>query len=116
MALLNASYKKDINTIYTAANSTKEIRSKLKEQINKNDKKLILVYLNFSDKVLLERINNSERKKNNKNHTGEFTDLLLNKQSIRYEKPNPNEADFFFEIQNERDFETVEKEIIKLVR
>ena len=115
MALINASYKKNINTIYTASSATKQIRHQIKEQANNNNKKLILVYLNFPDNILLNRINNTERKKNNKDHIKKFTDLLINKQSLRYEIPTSDEADLFFEIKNEEDITTVEQKIIQLV-
>lgn len=112
MVLLDI-YKQALKTnlpiISTSANADKNRRAKIRNLAKKSGRKVIIVYFNLLDKLLLTRIKASKRSTKN------FTDLLINKQSPRFEIPSKKEADYFFEITDEVSGEKVFKEVIKIV-
>ena len=113
--IFEAAFKTNLLIISTSANSTKNLRKGLVTLSKKNKRRVIMVYFNLAEKTLLERIENSKRSKKCLYHSKNFKDLLLNKQSIRFEEPNKNEADYFFEINKAADDKKVFKEILKLI-
>lgn len=59
-----------------------------------------MVYFNIPEKILLERIKNTNKSKAVLNSSKNFKELLINKQRIIFEDPKQDEADYFFEIKD----------------
>lgn len=108
--------KTPLNLISTASNSSKKIRTKCRRLTHSWGRKLILVYFNLDEKILLDRIKISGRWKWKTSHIKEFTDLLLNKQKTLFETPTPKEADYFFEINDQKSYKEVMNQIIILIK
>jgi len=108
--------KTDVTVISTAANSNKGIRKRARILSHKEWRKIIMVYFNRPEKILLDRIANSGRSKLCLTHSKDFKDLLLNRQSKIFEIPNPKEADIFFEINDDKSWKAVQSKILKLLK
>lgn len=108
--------KTDATIISTAANSNKKIRSRGRSLAHRAWRKLIMIYFNRPENILLERIKKSTRSKVCLTHSKDFKDLLINKQKKLFEHPNPKEADLFFEINDDQSRKKVQKEIITLFK
>lgn len=108
--------KTDATVISTAANSNKKIRNRGRSLAHKAGRKLIIIYFNRPEHILLERIKKSTRSKICLTHSKNFKDLLLNKQKKVFEHPSPKEADIFFEINDDQSRKKVQKEIIALLK
>ena len=108
--------KTNIPIIITNANSTKEIRKNIYLLSKKEKHKLILVYFDLPEKVLINRIKKSKKSTNCLTESKNFLNLLLNKQAERFEKPNIKEADIFFKITDNNSYQEALKEILKLIK
>ena len=115
-AIFKAAFKTNLLVISTSANSTKKLRESLKNLAEKNDRKVIMIYFNLPEKILLKRIDKSKRSKNCLYHSKDFRDLLLNKQSIKFEEADKNEADYFFEINKSADYKKVFEKVLKIIQ
>ncbi|MFZ2150981.1 MAG: AAA family ATPase [Candidatus Absconditicoccaceae bacterium] len=108
--------KTDVTIISTAANSNKGIRRRARILTHRAGRKLIMVYFNRPEKVLLNRIASSSRSKLCLTHSKDFKDLLLNRQSKVFEIPDSKEADVFFEINDDKSWKDVQLKILKLTQ
>lgn len=119
MVLLDI-YKQALKTklpiISTSANSTKKIRTEARNLAKKSGRKLVMVYFNLPETLLINRIKESKRSQKCLYHSKNFIDLLVNKQKQRFEIPNKREADYFLEITNEASGVKAFKEIMKLLK
>lgn len=119
MVLLDI-YKQALKTnlpiISTSANSTKKIRTEARSFAKKSGRKVIMVYFNLPETLLVSRIKESKRSQKCLYHSKNFIDLLVNKQKQRFEAPNKREADHFLEITDEASETKVFKEIMKLLK
>ena len=107
--------KTDATIVSTAANSNKRIRGRGRLLAHRAWRKLIMIYFNRPENILLERIKKSTRSKVCLTHSKDFNDLLTNKQKKLFEQPSSKEADLFFEINDDQSRKKVQKEIIALV-
>jgi predicted kinase len=114
--IFKSTFKTDLLIISTSANSTKKLRKGLLNLARKNGRKVIMIYFNLPEKILLDRINKSNKSKKCLYHSKNFKDLLLNKQSIRFEGANEKEADYFFEINKVINADKVFDEVLKLLK
>ncbi|MFA6255888.1 MAG: AAA family ATPase [Candidatus Absconditabacterales bacterium] len=101
--------------ILTNANSTKAIRKHAGIRAHKAGRKIIMIYFNRPQEVLLQRIQISNRSKKCLTKSKDFTDLLLNRQSKIFESPSTKEADIFFEITDDSSRKEVQKKVIYLL-
>ena len=108
--------KTNLFIISTGANSTKRLRKSLVTLARKNNRKVIIISFNLSEKVLLSRINKSKRSKKCLCHSKDFRDLLLNKQSIKFESANKSESDYYFEINKVANVNEVLDKVLKIVK
>lgn len=108
--------KTDATIISTAANSNKKIRRRGRSLTHRAWRKLIMIYFNRPENILLDRIKKSTRSKICLTHSKDFKDLLINKQKKLFEHPSPKEADIFFEINDDQSRRKVQKEIISLLK
>lgn len=112
-------YKQALKTkvpiISTSANSTKKIRLEVKRIAKKYGRKFIIIYFNLPEVLLLNRIKESKRSKKCLYHSKNFVDLLINKQSQRFECPVKSEADYFFEITDDISGKKVFQEVLKII-
>lgn len=113
-------YKQSLKTnlliISTSANSTKKIRTEARRLAKKSGRKLIMVYFNLPETLLVSRIKESKRSQKCLYHSKNFIDLLVNKQKQRFEVPNKREADYFLEIIDEASGVKAFKEVVKLLK
>jgi predicted kinase len=72
--------KTDLPIIFTSANSLKKLRRDVCNLAHKENKKVIMVYFNRPEEILLERIENNKRSKICLTRSIDFQDLLLNRQ------------------------------------
>jgi shikimate kinase len=94
--VLDTVMRTDDTVLLTSSHGWKEIRTTLSTMIQQTERKSIMVYFNYPEEFLLERIKKSER------NAGERAeDFLLREQRQTFEPPTPDEADFFFEITDE---------------
>lgn len=119
-AILLEVYKQALKTnltiISTSANSTKKIRTKIKGMLKKEGRKLIIIYFNVSEEVLMKRIGASNRSRKCLYYSKDFVDLLVNKQGHRFEAPDKREADYFFEIKDDVSSKKVFNEVLNLIK
>lgn len=108
-------FKTNFTIISTSANSTKKLRHSLVALAKKNNRKVIMVYFNLPEKILLNRIDKSNRSKKCLYYSKDFKDLLLNKQSNRFEDANKKESDYFFEINKTADVNNVNNAILNII-
>ena len=113
--LFKQALKTDLPIIFTNANTLKKLRKEFCDLTHKEGKKIIMIYFNRPENVLLKRIEQSKRSKICLTRSTDFQDLLLNRQSKIFETPSPKEADIFFEINNDQSRKKVQIEIITLV-
>jgi predicted kinase len=90
--------KTDLPIVFTSANATKQIRQEISRLAKESGRTTILVYFNFSDKILLKRIKSGQRFGDDKNKINIFVNFLTNIQNRRFEIPNQAEADYYFEV------------------
>ncbi len=102
--------------ILTNANTTKIIRKEIRTIAKEHKRKVIMIYFNRPEKILLNRITTTQRSKICLTKSRDFRDLLLNKQSKIFETPSEKEADIFFEIQSNKARKSIQKEIIDLIK
>ncbi len=108
--------KTKLPIISTSANSTKKIRTEVRRLAKKSGRKVIMVYFNLPETLLVGRIKASQRSQKCLYHSKDFIDLLVNKQKQRFEAPNKKEADYFLEITDEVSGVKAFKEVIKLLK
>lgn len=101
--------------ILTNANSTRAIRKEASNVAHKAGRKTILVYFNWSQEILLVRIEATTRSKKCLTKSANFRDLLLNRQSTCFESPSKKEADIFLEITNDKSWKEAQKTILHLL-
>lgn len=75
-----------------------------------------MIYFNLPEKLLLDRIDKGNKSKKCLYHSKNFKDLLLNKQSIRFEGANKNEADYFFEVNNLTEINKTYGEVLNIIK
>jgi predicted kinase len=92
------------------ANLSKKVRSDLVSQLKESSYKTIGVYLDFPEKLLLERIKTSDRDTRVLTISKSFEELLLN-QRAWLEPPLATEFDHFFEISDESQMENLIKSV-----
>ena len=113
-------YKQALKTnlliISTSSNSKEVLRHQTRSLAERAGRKFIIIYFNLPEKVLLNRIKHSNRSKNCLIYSKNFTDLLVNRQTKHFEAPKAKEADFFFEINNDKSRKNVKLKILKLLR
>ncbi len=114
--IFKSAFKTELLIISTSANSTKKLRKSLVTLARKNNRKVIIVYFNLSEKVLLDRIDKSEKSKKCLYYSKDFKDLLLNKQSIRFEGASKDEADYFLEINKGSDYKKVFEKVLNIIK
>ena len=99
----------------SAAHASKESRENMLDLSHKYDRNLILIFLNYSEEILLERIKNSGRDKVCLVVSKTYENLLLNKQRKIFEPPTSDEADIFFEITDETSLQQTKQKILNLI-
>lgn len=114
--ILKQSFKTSLPIVFTNVNSLKILRSAACKLAHKYGKRVIMVYFNRPEKILLDRIKNSNRSKICLTRSKDFTDLLLNRQSKVFEPPTSKEADLFFEIKDEQSLKETKSKILKLIK
>lgn len=106
----------DLPIISTSANSSKSQRAKNIRLARKTGRKVVIVYFNLPESLLLERIKATQRSEKCLYYSESFVDLLVNKQRQRFEAPTQKEADYFFEITDEPSSKKAYQSILKLIR
>lgn len=101
--------------ILTNVNSTKRFRKKEIALAHKTGRKVIMVYFNRSEQVLLERISKSTRSKKCLRTSKTFEELLIRKQRDWFEAPDKKEADIFLEITDDKSWGASQKTILALL-
>jgi shikimate kinase len=118
MALLDV-YEYAIHTnatiILTNVNSTRRFRKKESLLAHKAGRKVIMVYFNRTDHILLDRIRKGNRSKACLHTSKTFEDLLLKRQRDCFEAPDKKEADIFLEITDNTSWKEAQKKILALV-
>lgn len=114
--ILKNAFKTNLIVISTGANSTKKLRKNLSDLARKSGRKVIIIYFNLDEKILLDRIDKGGRSKKCLYHSKDFRDLLLNKQALRFESASEKEADYFFEIKKVADTKEVFEKVLKLLK
>lgn len=102
------------NVILTASHSRRAIRAKQREIAKKNNAIFVIVFLDFNDKTILDRIKNSHRSTEVLNGPSSFEEEIARQKSF-FEDPSPDEADIFFHITLEEQSGGVKAKIIDLV-
>jgi len=112
-------YKQSLKTklpiISTSANSSKHQRAKNIGLARKAGRKVIMIYFNLPESLLLERIKTSKRSDKCLYYSKSFVDLLINKQGQRFDVPSQKEADYFFEITDEPSSVKAYKSVLKIL-
>jgi len=115
-AVFKSALKTGLLVISTSANSTKKLRKNLVALARRDNRKTIMIYFNLPEKLLLDRIDKGNKSKKCLYHSKNFKDLLLNKQSIRFEGANKNEADYFFEVNNLTEINKTYGEVLNIIK
>ncbi|MFH0856533.1 MAG: ATP-binding protein [bacterium] len=108
--ILSFSLKNGFNAILSNSNTRKEARKDLIKFVRKYGIKVIMVYFNISEEILIERIKKANKSTAVLNSSKDFY-VLLEKQRKIFEPPDKKEADYFFEIKDEEDISKVLKNI-----
>jgi predicted kinase len=85
------------------------------ELCKKNGYKVIGIYLNLPEEILINRINVSERSTNVLRTSKSFNELILN-QRERMQPPEPSDFTEFFECKSEQEVEDIKKKIINILK
>ncbi len=104
--------KTNFPIISTSANSKKELRKMVVDSAREAGREVILVFFNWPEEVLRNRIEKSNRSKKCLVVSEDFGEVL-NKQNKSFETPRKEETDYYFEINSEESYKKVLKEIIK---
>jgi len=108
--------KTDLPIISTSANSKKGIRGRIIKMAEESGRKVILVYFNLPDEVLLKRIEKGRESSRSLAPSKEFKDFLINKQSQQFEVPRKKEAGYYFEITDNASYKRVFEEVSRLFK
>ena len=94
--LIKTFAKYNINTIIDSCNSTLKKRKTLIDTVKSAnpDIKTIIIYVSTPENVILERLQDSDRKNISKGEKPAWVDLYLKVQKPNFEKPTETEADF----------------------
>lgn len=114
-ALFESATQRGLNIIATNCLRTKALRMKLKQYTEKKKMKFILIYFNFPDTVLQQRILETDRWNEDRQLHQERFFRVLERQNKNYETANKEEADFFFEITKEEDCREIEEQILRII-
>lgn len=101
--ILTFSLENGFRIILSNSNSIKKARAQVIKLIRSYGTKVIMVYFNIPEEVLLKRIKKAGRSTAVLNSSKNFRELLTKKQRVIFEAPNKDEADYFFEIKREKD-------------
>ena len=115
LKILEQASKTQLPLIITAAHAHRSAREICRNMAKENGRIMILVYFNYSEEVLLERIKKSERNKVPLVFSKTYENLLLKKQKEKFETPTPDETDIFFEVTDEISLEQTKQKILNLI-
>jgi len=101
--------------LISASHASSETRKTMLELAHTYNRNLILVFFNYSEEFLLERIKNSGRDRVSLTESKTYENLLLNKQKQIFETPTADEADIFFEITDNESLECTKQQILNLI-
>ena len=108
------SLKNGYNVILTASHSRREIRRQQREISQKYNAVFVLIFFNLPNEILEKRVKESVRSTNVLT-TKSFGDEL-NRQQGFFEDASVEEADYFFEIKNDEDLVSVERQLKSLIK
>ncbi len=113
--LLESAFSTEHPVILTSAHVSKKARATVKQISDRAKRQFIIIYFNYSEEFLLERIKRSDRNKGILVDSKTFENLLLHKQKNLFEPPTPDEADLFFEITDDESLEQTKQKILSLL-
>ena len=116
LEILKKASQTDLPLFISAAHARKESRQKMLKLAHDYQRTLILVFFNYSEKLLLERIKHSDRDKICLVESKNYEYLLLHKQKAAFEVPTPDEADYFFEVTDEDSLTQTKQKIHNLLK
>jgi len=100
--------------VLTNSNMHQKMRTQIIERLHKGGHQVIGIYLNFSEKVLTYRINETNKSTNVLNTSKDFHALIIKQRKIFIE-PKDNEFDYFFEINSNEMYNEIGKKIINMI-
>jgi shikimate kinase len=112
--ILKEALENNLNVILTNANMKKITRKLEEAHAIQNDAKFILVFLNYPNEVLKDRISKANKSTKVLNESSDFYDLL-DRQNKLFEQPTDDEADYFLEVNKEEEVDDVIKKILQVV-
>lgn len=101
--------------VLSNSNMYKKGRDLIFKIAKKFNYKIIAVYFDFPEELLISRIKKSNRTTKILRVSKDFNDLIIN-QRTRMEIPNQKDFDKFFIIKSENDKEKVKNELIKILK
>ena len=113
--IFKESLKTNLPILFTSANVLKKLRNEFCSFARKAKKKIIMVYFNWPEEILIKRVETTIRSKACLSRSSDFKDLLVNRQSKIFEAPDKKEADIFLEITDDKSWEEAQKKILSLV-
>lgn len=113
--VLTFALEREFNIIMSNSNMYENGRKDVLSIINQYPVKTIGVYLNFPEDILLERVEHSGRDTSVLSVSKDFKDLVVN-QRVRFQPPNKNDFDYFFEATNPEELLEVKTKILELYK
>lgn len=113
--ILTFALEQNFNVILSNSNMYENGRKDVLNIVDQYKYKTIGVYFNYSEEVLLNRVEYSGRDTKVLVVSKDFNELVVN-QRTRFQPPNKDDFDYFFEITDPADLPEIKGRIIKLYR
>lgn len=113
--VLSFALEHDFNIIMSNSNMYENGRKNVLNIIKKYPVKTIGVYLNFHEEILTERVKHSGRDTSVLSVSKDFNDLIVN-QRVRFQPPNRDDFDYFFEVTHPDKLPEVKNQILELYK
>lgn len=113
--VLNFALEQNFNVILSNSNMYENGRKDALSVIGQYKVKTIGVFFNYPETVLLERVKHSERDTKVLVVSKDFNELVVN-QRTRFQPPNKDDFDYFFEITDPVNLPEIKRKIIELYK
>lgn len=113
--ILKFSLEQKLNIILSNANMFQDGREHMLGMLKRYPTETIGVYFNYPEEVLVERVKHSGRDTRVLTVSKDFEELIV-KQRARFQVPNENDFDHFFEIRDPSELDELKGKLIELYR
>ncbi|MDB5260476.1 MAG: hypothetical protein JWN37_707 [Candidatus Nomurabacteria bacterium] len=113
--ILDFALNQKTNIIMSNSNMYENGRRDVLKVIKNHDAKTIGLYFNYEEKIIMDRVKISNRDIDVLSVSKNFEELIIN-QRARFQSPNKDEFDYFFEVTHPEELLDVKKRIIEILK